>query len=81
MERLLFIVADARRDLYEALRKVLASEKGVEVILDRRVVRRRHREEPAAGDTVWMRVRCREDGGHPLLIGRLGALLVELVRQ
>ncbi len=50
MERLLFIVADARRDLYEALRKVLASEKGVEVILDRRVIRRRHRDEPSAAE-------------------------------
>jgi hypothetical protein len=50
MERLLFIVAQERRDLYEALRTVLASEKGVEVILDRRVVKRRHREEPPAAE-------------------------------
>lgn len=50
MERLLFVVSQQRRDLYDALRNVLANEKGVEVILDRRVVRRRQREEPPAAE-------------------------------
>jgi hypothetical protein len=50
MERLLFIVSQKRRDLYDALRAVLANEKGVEVILDRRVVKRRQREEPPAAE-------------------------------
>ncbi len=50
MERLLFIVSEARRDLYDSLRKVLATEKAVEVILDRRVMKRRQREEPPAAE-------------------------------
>lgn len=50
MERLLFIVANQRRDLYEALRKVLANEKNVDVILDRRIMKRRRREEPPAAE-------------------------------
>jgi hypothetical protein len=50
MERLLFIVSQRRQDLYDALRAVLANEKGVEVILDRRVVKRRQREEPPAAE-------------------------------
>lgn len=50
MERLLFIVAEERRELYEALRKTLANEKGVDVILDRRVVKRRKRDEPPAAE-------------------------------
>jgi len=49
VDRLLFIVSQERRELYDALRTVLANEKGVEVILDRRLVRRRQRDErPAA---------------------------------
>ncbi|MEK7700514.1 MAG: hypothetical protein AAB418_00780 [candidate division NC10 bacterium] len=50
MERLLFVVSQERRDLYDALRNVLANEKGVDVILDRRFVRRRQREEPPAAE-------------------------------
>lgn len=50
MERLLFVVSQERRDLYEALRALLLSEKGVEVILDRRAVKRRRREEPPAAE-------------------------------
>ncbi len=50
MERLLFVVSQERRDLYDALRHVLANEKGVEVILDRRVLRRRQRDEPPAAE-------------------------------
>ena len=46
MERLLFIVSQGRRELYESLRVVLGQERGVEVILDRRVVRRRRHEAP-----------------------------------
>ncbi len=50
MERLLFIVAQERRDLYEALRQVLANEKNVDVILDRRLIKRRQREQPPAAE-------------------------------
>ena len=46
MERLVFIVSQERRELFETLRRVLANERGVDIILDRRVVKRRHREEP-----------------------------------
>lgn len=48
MERLLFIVSQARRDLYDSLRQVLVNEKGVDVILDRRVLKRRRHEAPHA---------------------------------
>lgn len=49
MDRLLFVVSQERRDLYEALRNVLAGETGVEVILDRRAVSRRQSDvRPAA---------------------------------
>ena len=34
MERLLFIVSQSRRELYESLRVVLGQERDVEVILD-----------------------------------------------
>ncbi len=50
MERLLFIVSQERRALYDSLRQVLANEKNVEVILDRRVLKRRQREEPPAAE-------------------------------
>jgi len=50
MERLLFIVSQERRELYDTLRQVLAHEKGVAIILDRRRLRRRRREEPPAAD-------------------------------
>lgn len=46
MERLLFIVVPDRRPLYDALRTVLGGERGVDVILDRRTVKRRQREAP-----------------------------------
>ena len=45
MERLLFIVSEGRRELYDSLRVVLGKERGVEVILDRRTVKRRRRHE------------------------------------
>ena len=45
MERLLFIVSQGRRELYDSLRVVLGQERGVEVILDRRAVKRRRRHE------------------------------------
>jgi len=45
MERILFIVSQARRELYDSLRMLLGQERSVEVILDRRVVRRRRRRE------------------------------------
>ena len=45
MERLLFIVSQGRRELYDSLRVLLGQERGVEVILDRRVVKRRRRHE------------------------------------
>ena len=48
MERLLFIVSQGRRELYDSLRVVLGQERGVEVILDRRVVKRRRRHEAAS---------------------------------
>jgi hypothetical protein len=48
VERLLFIVSQSRRELYESLRVVLAQERGVEVILDRRVEKRRRRDVPPA---------------------------------
>ena len=48
MDRLLFIVSQARREFYDALRVVLGQEKGVEVILDRRVVKRRRHDAPPA---------------------------------
>jgi len=50
MDRLLFVVAAERRELYEALRRALAAERDVEVILDRRLKKRRGREEPPAAD-------------------------------
>ena len=50
MERLLFIVSQTRRELYESLRVVLAQERGVEVILDRREVKRRRHEVPTSPD-------------------------------
>jgi len=50
MERLLFIVSQERRELYENLRHILAREKGVDIILNRRRVKRRRREEPPAAD-------------------------------
>ena len=46
MERLVFIVSQGRRELYDSLRVVLGQERGVEVILDRRVVKRRRHEAP-----------------------------------
>jgi len=48
VERLLFIVSQSRRELYESLRVVLGQERGVEVILDRRVAKRRRHEVPPA---------------------------------
>jgi len=48
VERLLFIVSQSRRELYESLRVVLGQERDVEVILDRRVVKRRRHEIPPA---------------------------------
>ena len=48
MERLLFIVSQTRRELYESLRVVLGQESGVEVILDRREVKRRRHEVPTS---------------------------------
>ena len=48
MERLLFIVSQGRRELYESLRVVLGQERGVEVILDRREVKRRRHEVPTS---------------------------------
>ncbi len=50
MERLLFIVSQERRELYDTLRQVLANEKNVEVVLDRRILKRRQREEPPASE-------------------------------
>jgi hypothetical protein len=50
MERLLFIVSQTRRELYESLRVVLGQERGVEVILDRRIVKRRRHEVPTSPD-------------------------------
>ncbi len=50
MERLLFIVSQERRELYDTLRQVLANEKNVEVVLDRRVLKRRQREAPPASE-------------------------------
>jgi hypothetical protein len=41
-------VSQGRRELYESLRVVLGQERGVEVILDRRVVKRRRHEMPPA---------------------------------
>ena len=63
MERLLFIVSQERRELYETLRQILAREKAVEIILDRRRLRRRGREEPPAADRrrFARRSRPRED--------------------
>jgi hypothetical protein len=46
VERLLFIVSQGRRELYESLRVVLGQERGVEVILDRREFKRRRHEVP-----------------------------------
>lgn len=48
MERLLFIVSQGRRELYESLRVVLGQERGVEIVLDRRVVKRRRHEIPTS---------------------------------
>jgi hypothetical protein len=48
VERLLFVVSQARRELYESLRVVLGQERGVEVILDRRVVKRRRHDVPTS---------------------------------
>jgi hypothetical protein len=48
VERLLFIVSQSRRELYESLRVVFGQERGVEVILDRRVEKRRRRDVPPA---------------------------------
>jgi len=50
VERLLFIVSQTRRELYESLRVVLGQERGVEVILDRREVKRRRHEVPTSPD-------------------------------
>lgn len=50
MERLLFIVSQERRELYEALQRLLVNEKGVDVVLDRRVTKRRQRQEPPAAE-------------------------------
>jgi hypothetical protein len=50
MERLLCIVSQTRRELYESLRVVLGQERGVEVILDRRIVKRRRHEVPTSPD-------------------------------
>ena len=46
VERLLFIVSQGRRELYDSLRVVFGQERGVDVILDRRVVKRRRHEAP-----------------------------------
>jgi len=48
MDRLLFIVSQGRRQLYDSLKQVLSLEKDVEVILDRREVKRRRHEAPPA---------------------------------
>jgi len=50
MDRLLFVVAQERRDLYEALKQALGTERGVDVVLDRRVRKRRGRDEPPAAE-------------------------------
>ena len=63
MERLLFIVSQGRRELYESLRVVLGQERGVEVILDRREVKRRRHELPPSTERrrYGCRARPRED--------------------
>ncbi|MBI2159981.1 MAG: hypothetical protein HY729_09435 [Candidatus Rokubacteria bacterium] len=63
MEGLLFIVSQERRDLYEALRQLLVNEKAVEVVLDRRVMKRRQRQEPPAAERrrFGRRTRPREE--------------------
>ncbi|PYN89861.1 MAG: hypothetical protein DMD87_04005 [Candidatus Rokuibacteriota bacterium] len=63
MERLLFIVSQGRRELYESLRVVLGQERGVEVILDRREVKRRRHELPPSTERrrYGRRARPRED--------------------
>ena len=48
MDRLLFIVSQGRRQLYDSLKQALSLEKDVEVILDRREVKRRRHEAPHA---------------------------------
>lgn len=50
MERLIFIVSQNRRELYESLRVVLGQERDVEVILDRRIVKRRRHEVPTSAE-------------------------------
>jgi hypothetical protein len=50
MGRTLFIVSRHDRDLYAYLGERFASDSAVEVILDRRVVQRRQRYEPQAGE-------------------------------
>ena len=63
MDRLLFIVSQGRRQLYDALKQVLSLEKDVEVILDRREVKRRRHEAPHAMERrrYGRRGRPRED--------------------
>ena len=46
MDRLVFIVHRDRRDLYNSLKRSLADEKDVEVILDRRSASRRYTDAP-----------------------------------
>jgi hypothetical protein len=64
VERLLFIVSQSRRELYESLRVVFGQERGVEVILDRRVEKRRRRDVPPAMERrrYGRRARPLEDG-------------------
>ena len=44
--RMLFIVSPAKRDLFDALTGAFASERGVDVIVDRRTFDRRHGDDP-----------------------------------
>ena len=44
MDRIIFVVAQHRPELYDALRKAFAAEPAVEVLLNRRVRNRRERD-------------------------------------
>jgi hypothetical protein len=46
MDRLIFIVRHDREKLYENLQAALVSERGVDVVLDRRTQQRRERDLP-----------------------------------
>lgn len=59
MDQIVFVVRQDRRELYDALRRVLGDEEHVAVVLDRRTRARREREAGYAPERRWADRRVR----------------------